>query len=98
MHPTIYKLENRLVWFAKTTYCYASNKELLNDCKNVADDYAGDGFSHNITFTVSWKQGKPEANWLNMTGILKTSAEHQPKRKDPVILRYFQYLSVLIPR
>jgi len=94
------KLENRLVLLSwlNNLFGYASNKELLNDCKNVADDYAGDGFSHMYHHLLS-RGSKVKISEAKLAQYDENIKRHlqsiNRNRKDPVILRYFQYLSVL---
>lgn len=94
------KLENRLVLLSwlNSLFGYANNKELLKDCKDVADGFASDGLSHMYHHLLS--RGNevkiPDAKLTEYDKNIKSHLQSiNRNRKDPVILRYFQYLSVL---
>jgi hypothetical protein len=94
------KLENRLVLLSwlNSLFGYANNKELLKDCKDVADGFASDGLSYMYHHLLS--RGNevkiPDAKLTEYDKNIKSHLQSiNRNRKDPVILRYFQYLSVL---
>ncbi|NIA12262.1 MAG: DEAD/DEAH box helicase family protein [Nitrospiraceae bacterium] len=94
------KLEHRLVLLAwlNNLFGYENNKALLEDCKDVAEGFASDGYSHIYHHLLARgsKVQIPEANlarydeniWMHLERINR-------KRTEPITLRYFQHLAAL---
>lgn len=94
------KLENRLALLSwlNNLFGYASNKELLNDCKNVADGYTDDGFSRMYHHLLS-RGSRVKISAAKLAQYDENIKRHlqsiNRNRQERVVLRYFQYLSVL---
>src|SRR5690606_13804294 len=94
------KLEYRLVLLAwlNSLLGYESNKDLLEDCKEVAEGYASDGHSHlyhHLLARVN-KVKIPQEDLARYDANIRMHLERiNRKRPQPITLRYFQHLSAL---
>lgn len=94
------KLENRLILLAwiNSLFGYNSNRELLEDCKNVDEGFCADGRSHLYHHMIArGSQVKISAFDLerydaNIRQHLETINRN---RIEKITLRYFQHLAVL---
>jgi len=94
------KLEHRLVLLAwlNSLFGYERNKDLLEDCKEVAEGYASDGHSHLYHHLLGRgsKVQIPEEDLArydeNIRRHLERINRHRP---EPITLRYFQHLAAL---
>jgi len=96
-----FKLEQRLVLaaWACQQLGFASNKAMLEALRDVDEGYAGDGRSY-VVSTILARGSKclvPQEDLLrydaNIRGHL---AYFNKRRKDPLVLRYFQHLALLV--
>jgi len=96
-----FKLEQRLVLagWACQQLGYASNKAMLEGLRDVEEGYAGDGRSHLVS-TILARGSKclvPAEDLLrydaNIRGHL---AYFNKRRKEPLALRYFQHLALIV--
>ena len=96
-----FKLEQRLVLagWACQQLGYASNKAMLEGLREVEEGYAGDGRSHLVSAILARgsKCLVPAEDLLrydeNIRGHL---AFFNKRRKEPLALRYFQHLALLV--
>ncbi len=94
------QLEHRLVLLAwlNSLFGYASNKDLLADCKDVAEGYASDGHSHLYHHLLA-RGGKLKISEADLARYDENIRAHLARlnhgRAEPVTLRYFQYLAAL---
>ena len=94
------KLEHRLILLAwlNSLFGYESNKDLLEDCKDVDEGYASDGYSHLYHHLLARgsKVKIPEEDLArydeNIRHHLERINRHRP---EPIRLRYFQHLAAL---
>jgi len=94
------KLEHRLVLLAWLNHLfgYESNKDLLGDCKEVAEGFAPDGHSHLYHHLLARgsKVHIAEDDLArydeNIRAHLERINRHRP---EPITLRYFQHLAAL---
>jgi len=94
------KLEHRLVLLAwlNSLFGYDSNKALLEDCKNVAEGYASDGYSHLYHHLLARgsKVRIPEQDLARYDENVRLHLERiNHGRPEPITLRYFQHLAAL---
>jgi len=94
------KLEHRLVLLAwlNDLFGYESNKELLQDCKEVAEGFASDGHSHLYHHLLSRgrKVRVPEGDLARYDENVRSHLEKINRdRTEPITLRYFQHLAAL---
>ncbi|MBT9258572.1 MAG: DEAD/DEAH box helicase family protein [Clostridiales bacterium] len=94
------RLEHRLVLLAwlNSLLGYESNKELLSDCKDVAEGFASDGHSYLYHHLLA-RGGKvsiPEGVLARYDENIRTHLEKINRhRPEPITLRYFQHLAAL---
>ncbi|HHH41575.1 MAG TPA: restriction endonuclease subunit R, partial [Chloroflexi bacterium] len=94
------KLEHRLVLLAwlNSLFGYKSNRALLEDCKDVDEGFASDGYSylyHHLLARGS-KVQIPEADLARYDENIRAHLEKINRyRPEPITLRYFQHLSAL---
>lgn len=94
------RLEHRLILLAwlNSLFGYKSNKDLLDDCKHVAEGYASNGRSYLYHHLLA-RGGKVKINQTDLAryddNIRTHVARLNHKRAEPVTLRYFQHLSAL---
>ena len=94
------KLEHRLVLLAwlNSLFGYDSNKALLEDCKEVDEGYASDGYSHLYHHLLARgsKVRIPEQDLARYDENVRLHLERINRhRPEPITLRYFQYLAAL---
>lgn len=94
------KLEHRLILLAwlNSLFGYRSNKEMLEDCKEVAEGFAADGHSHLYHHLLARgsKVKIPEADLARYDENIRRHLERiNRKRPEPITLRYFQHLAAL---
>ena len=95
------KLEQRLVLLAwlNSLFGYDSNKALLEDCKEVAEGFPSDGYSHLYHHLlargnkVQIAEGDLDRYDKNIHAHLAAINCNRPK--PPITLRYFQHLAAL---
>ncbi|MCF6191543.1 MAG: DEAD/DEAH box helicase family protein [Candidatus Hydrothermae bacterium] len=94
------KLEHRLVLLAwlNRLFGYGSNRELLTDCKDVAEGFASDGHSHLYHHLLA-RGGKVKISEEDLARYDENIRRHleriNRRRSEPITLRYFQYLASL---
>ncbi len=97
---TYSKLEHRLVLLAwlNSLFGYESNKDLLEDCKDVAEGYASDGRSHLYHHLLA-RGSKVKISEADLARYDENIRGHLARlnhgRPEPLTLRYFQYLAAL---
>lgn len=94
------KLEHRLVLLAwlNRLFGYESNKELLADCKEVAEGFAPDGYSHLYHHLLARgsKVKIAEDDLARYDENIRAHLERINRgRPEPITLRYFQHLAAL---
>ena len=94
------KLEHRLVLLAwlNSLFGYDSNKALLEDCKEVDEGYASDGYSHLYHHLLARgsKVRIPEQDLARYDENVRLHLERiNHGRPEPITLRYFQHLAAL---
>lgn len=94
------KLEYRLVLLAwlNSLLGYESNKDLLEDCKEVAEGFASDGHSHLYHHLLARgnKVKIPHEDLARYDANIRMHLERiNRKRPQPITLRYFQHLAAL---
>ena len=94
------KLEHQLVLLAwlNRLLGYESNKDLLADCKEVAEGFASDGHSHLYHHLLARgdKVKIPEEDLARYDENIRRHLERiNHRRPEPVTLRYFQHLAAL---
>jgi hypothetical protein len=94
------KLEDRLVLLAwlNSLLGYQSNKQLLEDTKDVSEGFGSDGRSflyHHLIARGSKLKLNPEDLARYDQNIRAHLATINRRRTEPVTLRYFQYLAAL---
>jgi hypothetical protein len=93
-------LEHRLVLLAwlNSLFGYESNKALLEDCKEVAEGYASDGYSHLYHHLLA-RGSKVQIPGLDLARYDENIRTHLERinrhRPEPIRLRYFQHLAAL---
>ena len=94
------KLEDRLVLLAwlNRLLGYKSNKNLLEDCKKVAEGFASDGHSH-LYYHLLARGDKVKIPKEDLARYDKNIRRHLEKinrrRPELITLRYFQHLAAL---
>lgn len=98
--PDYVKLERRLIllgWLNKL-FGYENNQDLLMDMKEVAEGFDGSGCSYVYHHLIA-RGDKMKVTSANLVRYDDNIREHlremNSHRPNPIILRYFQYLSVL---
>ncbi len=94
------KLENHLTLHAwlNSHFGYKTTQDLLNDVKNIEEGFTPDGHTEVCKFLMSRPNLKPEIEAelpIYDANIKQHLSAINNKRTQPIILRYFQYLSLL---
>ena len=94
------KLENHLTlhgWI-NDQFGYKSTQDLLNEVKNFEEGFMTDGYTEICKFLMSRPNLKPSIKSelkVYDTNIRRHLAAINNNRTEPIVLRYFQYLSLL---
>jgi hypothetical protein len=94
------RLEQRLVLLAwlNSLLGYASNRDLLANCKEVAEGFSSDGHSHFYHYLLA-RGNKVRINEEDLARYDENIRAHVASinrhRPEPITLRYFQYLAAL---
>lgn len=97
---TARKLENHLTlhgWI-NDQFGYKSTQDLLNQVKNFEEGFTSDGYTEVCKFLLSRPNLKPEVKLelpIYDTNIRRHLSAINNNRTQPIVLRYFQYLSLL---
>ncbi len=94
------RLEDRLLLLGWMNHLlgYESNRELLEDCKRLSEGVNSDGHTY-IYHHMLARQGRLRLELEDLArydeNILRHLAAINRRRKEPITLRYFQYLAAL---
>ena len=94
------KLENHLTlhgWI-NDQFGYKSTQDLLNEVKNFEEGFTTDGYTEVCKFLLSRPNLKPSIRselTVYDSNIKRHLSAINNKRTQPIVLRYFQYLSLL---